>query len=66
MKSFISTILTFALFPLFVSADRKMGGAEGMTNMAEAEWVGVVVAILIITIAIIISRIIRKIKTKKI
>ncbi len=65
MKSFISTILASALFPLLASADKKMGEAGEMTSIAEAEWVGIVVAIFIIAIAIIIARIIKKQQIKK-
>ncbi len=60
MKSFASTIIASALFPITAFADKRMSEAGEMTNIAEAEWVGVAVAIFIITTAIIVARIIRK------
>ncbi len=60
MKLFISTILVFALFPFIVFADKVHGEDGGITNVAEAEFTGVVVAIFIITTAIIIAKITKK------
>ncbi len=60
MKSFLATIVTSSLFPILASADKKMGETGKMTNIAEAEWIGIVAAIFIIAATIIFARIIRK------
>lgn len=56
MKFFISTIILF-LFPL----SRAFAHEEGteITNVAESDWVGPLIAIIVIVGAIIIARTIR-------
>ena len=56
MKTFFLFILAQMFFPLAALAHE---GETEFTNLAEAEWVGPLIAVLIITIAIIVARIMR-------
>lgn len=48
------------LFIIRVSAHESEGGLEEITNLSDAEWLGPIVTIIIILVAVFIAKIIKK------
>jgi len=63
MKSFFLTSILL-LLPLIKAFAHE--GEEEITNLAEADWIGPIIAIIVIVGAIIIAKIIRKRSTQEI